>query len=199
MFLLILVCTLICRQVVSVRVQDDSFDMNNESDSEGNFFGENDFFSCVTKQCIRKCCQQNEIYKGAVCVKSDSQKEMRVYLENSGLVEENTYTFHADLKCDATKNFYKIKLEDFMLLQNGSVFIEEFNYTFSVENNCLETDDRSEGAVVIVVICGLNDESLNLTLKVAGVSIAKFSHFFYHLLFYSVTRFAILNLIVYLM
>lgn len=177
MFLLIIIFSLISREVLSIRAQHVTFNVNNKNYFDGSILGKNDVFSaCISnkKKCIRKCCQQNEVFTEAKCEKSDNQDEMKGFLKKSGFVIENMYTIvYSELNCNAKKNLYKICLEDFILYQNGSVFVQEANCTFTLENYCLETDSRSDGTIVVVFICGPSDGTLDLTLKAATINIGK--------------------------
>lgn len=171
-----MIYSLISREFLSIRAQDVKVNLNNKSEFNGHIVEKNDVFSeCISnrKKCIRKCCQQNEVFMEEKCEKTDNQDEMKVFLKNSGFDIEKDTIVHSELYCNATNNLYKIFLEDFFLYQNGSVFVQEANCTFNLENNCLETDSRSDGAIVVVFICGPSDETLDLTLKAASLNTGK--------------------------
>lgn len=176
MFLLIIVLSLICREVFSICDKDVRINVTKHIELDNKIPGENNsFWKCVynKKECIRKCCQKNEVFKEMKCEKNENQNELNLFLKRCGLTIENMYIVYSQLYCDAKNNLYKIQLDEFVLYQNGSVFVEEINYTFSLENYCLEINSRSDGDKVVVFICGPSDGTLDFILKATGVNIGK--------------------------
>lgn len=112
---------------------------------------------CNTRNCIRKCCQENEVFSETTCkgFKNSSQNFNRLNLQ----VSNDYHIVFSDLLCDAGNNFYKVQLEDFDILGNGSVFVTEASATFDLGSYCLETSLSDQGDVVVVFICAPGDEN----------------------------------------
>lgn len=129
---------------------------------------------CDVNKCIRKCCQKNEIFSEMKCRKDEKRDTFNVYMKNYGFeLENSSKILYSELQCDVKNNFYKIQLENFHLYENGSVYVEDANDIFSLENYCLETASKNDGDIVVVFVCGPSTELLDLVTKPEGIHIGK--------------------------
>lgn len=143
-------------------------------------FGTDDYFwengalwgcICNVKKCVRKCCPKYESFREKKCQKSGESEDIHDYVNSLGFKLEDIHIVYSELYCDLRNNSYRIQLEDFVLYSNGSVFVEEANELFGLDQYCIETLSTTDE--VVVIVCGPSDGNLDSLSKTEGYNFGK--------------------------